>query len=179
MPNREQQNRRKPESATESEPVSYRLFGEVLKLFGAGGEVLVKLDEYVAKRETQQEEPVFMEFSGLRVPFYFKLFEQRGRKAKVIFENMESELLAAELAGKKIFIPASPEPEAPEEKTLVGFAVMDARFGMLGRVAKLHDFPGNPCIEVAGALIPLNGISRPDYAKSIVYTEIPDGLFSL
>ena len=175
MPNRENRNRLNPESATES----YCLFGEVLKLFGANGELIIKLDESVAKRETQQEEPVFMEFAGLRVPFYFKLFEPRGGKAKVIFDNMETESLAAELVGKKIHFFSNFTPEEPESETLVGFTVTDARLGTLGRVTKVHDFPGNPCIEVADILIPLNGISRPDYEKRIVYTAVPDGLLSL
>ena len=164
--------------------VHYGLFGEVLKTFGTDGELLVKLSKNVADENI--EGPVFVEIDGLRVPFYFKLFERRGQRAKAIFENMESETLADELVGKKILMPTgsvSDDEVVSELQELVGFSVKDKQHGILGTVIQVFEFPGNPCIEVDtpkdALIIPLNGVRKFDYHKKLIYTEIPEGLVEL
>ncbi|MDR1886694.1 MAG: PRC-barrel domain-containing protein [Prevotellaceae bacterium] len=156
-------------------------FGEVLKTFGTDGELIVKIEESAPENI---KEPVFVEFDGLWVPFYFKLFEWRGKKAKIIFENMESEELAGELVGKKIFsgiVPASVSVSGLSD--LIGFTVSDSGFGNLGQVSDVFEFPGNPCVEIIinekQILIPLNGIKKSDYRKKIIYTTLPEGLLDL
>ncbi|MDR2424520.1 MAG: hypothetical protein LBD59_07335 [Prevotellaceae bacterium] len=162
----------------------YCLFGEVLKTFGTNGELLVKINKNVT--DEKNEGPVFVEIDGLPVPFYFKLFERRGQRAKVIFENMESETLAAELVGKKILFPNSSvtDSEAVSElQELVGFTVSDKKHGTLGTVIYVYEFPGNPCLEIDSSeeklIIPLNGVKRCDHAKKLIHTEIPEGLVEL
>ncbi|MDR1897445.1 MAG: hypothetical protein LBR10_11710, partial [Prevotellaceae bacterium] len=161
------------------------LFGEVLKTFGTEGELLIKIIEESALRNELIKEPVFIKIDGLWVPFYFKLFELRGKKAKVIFENMESETLAEELTGKQIFIRSQPAPSKSDESKselteLIGFTVKDSNLGVLGQVTKVFEFPGNPCVEIVSMetniLIPLNGIVRLDHRKKLIHTTIPDGL---
>jgi ribosomal 30S subunit maturation factor RimM len=105
------------------------LVGEVLKTFGTDGGIIVKIDESVPENI---KEPVFILIDGLWVPFYFKSFEPRGKKVKIIFENMESEELAAELAGKKIFSqPEIADESVSERSALVEFTVIDSRLGNL------------------------------------------------
>ncbi|MDR1338527.1 MAG: hypothetical protein LBK58_00450, partial [Prevotellaceae bacterium] len=122
------------------------LFGEVLKTFGTDGELIVKIGESVPE---SIKEPVFIRIDGLWVPFYFKLFELRGKKAKVIFENMESEELAEELVGKKIFPKTENSRESGSELSdLKGFTLIDSKLGNLGQVIDVFEYPGNPCIEI-------------------------------
>jgi 16S rRNA processing protein RimM len=157
------------------------LFGEALKTFGTGGELIVKLDEPVPENI---KEPVFICFDGLWVPFYFKMFDLQGKKAKIIFENMESEQLAGELVGKKIFLqPEIPSISDSEISALTGFTVIDSGFGDMGQVSGVFDYPGNPCIEIIfngkPVLIPLNGIKKLNPRKKHIYTALPDGLLEL
>jgi 16S rRNA processing protein RimM len=157
------------------------LFGEVLKTFGTAGELIVKVNDSVSKNI---KEPVFISFDGLWVPFYFKLYELRGKKAKIIFENMESEELAEELVGKKILLrPETVHESVSELSCLTGFTVVDSKLGDLGQVDKVFEYPGNPCIEIIfngkQVLIPLNGIEKLNRRKKQIYTTIPDGLLDL
>jgi 16S rRNA processing protein RimM len=157
------------------------LFGEVLKTFGTEGELIVKVNESVSKN---MKEPVFICLDGLWVPFYFKLYELRGRKAKIIFENMESEELAEELVGKKIFLqPEIVYTSVSELSNLTEFTVIDSKHGNLGHVNNVFEYPGNPCIELVfngkQVLIPLNGIEKLNFRKKQIYTTIPDGLLEL
>jgi 16S rRNA processing protein RimM len=112
------------------------------------------------------------------------LFESKGRKAKIIFENMESEEFAEELVGKKIFSrPEIPLDSGSELSGLTGFKVIDSRLGNMGQVNKVFEYPGNPCIEITvnekQVMIPLNGIEKLDCREKLIYTAIPDGLLDL
>jgi 16S rRNA processing protein RimM len=157
------------------------LIGEVLKIFGVKGELIVKISESAPENI---KEPVFICIDGLWVPFYFKLFEPKGKKAKIIFDNMESEELAGELVGKKIFSqPENVIESGSDLSELKGFTVIDAKFGNLGQVNEVFEYPGNPCIEVTvnekQIMIPLNGIKKLEYRKKLIYTTIPEGLLEL
>jgi 16S rRNA processing protein RimM len=157
------------------------LLGEVLKTFGTEGELIVKVYESVPENI---KEPIFICFDGLWVPFYFKLFELRGKKAKIIFENMESEELAEELVGKKIFSrPEVSNVSVAEPSDLTGFTVIDSRLGKLGQVCDVFKYPGNPCVEIIfnekKVLIPLNSVEKFNYRKKQIYTTVPDGLLEL
>jgi 16S rRNA processing protein RimM len=157
------------------------LIGEVLKTFGTDGGMIVKIDESVPENI---KEPVFINIDGLWVPFYFKKFEKRGKKVQIIFENMESEQLAEELVGKKIF--SKPEIScisASNLSGLEGFTIVDSKLGILGQVNKVFEYPGNPCVEITlngkQVMIPLNGIKKLDYRKKRILTMIPEGLLEL
>jgi 16S rRNA processing protein RimM len=157
------------------------LFGEVLKTFGTDGEIIVKVVDTVPE---EIKEPVFICFDGLWVPFYFKRFELRGRKAKIIFDNMESEILAEELVGKKIFYLSDTSSSSVEETSdLTGFTVIDSGLGNLGQVVAFFEYPGNPCIEIVfnekPVLIPMNGVRKLNRRKKQIYTTLPDGLLDL
>jgi len=160
------------------------LFGEVLKTFGTEGELLIKLSETALKDE-KIKEPLFIMFDGLWVPFFIKLIEYRGRKSKIIFENMESEELAEELLGKKIFYHETDETTSAESEfsDLIGFVVKDKNLGEIGVVTEIFDIPGNPCLGVktpkSEVMIPLNGKLKAEPLKNTIITEIPEGLLDL
>lgn len=160
------------------------LFGEVLKTFGTEGELLVKLGDTPLKDENIKE-PLFVIIDGLWVPFFIKRFELKGKRAIIIFENMESESLAEELIGKKIYsgILSDENNTTSELSVLAGFIVEDSEFGVLGKVTDVFDFPGNPCIEVetenGAIMIPLNGEVKIIYRKKIIKTHIPEGLLDI
>jgi 16S rRNA processing protein RimM len=157
------------------------LVGEVLKVFGTNGELIVKISEAISE---SNEEPVFICIDGLWVPFYFKLFEPHGKRVKIIFENMESKEFAEELVGKKIF--SQPEilyETVSEPSGLIGFTIIDSELGNLGQVNEVFDYPGNPCIGIIinekQVIIPLNGIRKLEIRKKLIHTTIPEGLLEL
>jgi 16S rRNA processing protein RimM len=157
------------------------LVGEALKVFGTGGELIVKINESVPEN---LKEPVFIRIEGLWVPFYFKLFEPHGKRMKIIFENMESEELAKELVGKKIFSKPEISCESGSDVSgLTDFTVIDSKLGNLGQVDEVFDYPGNPCIAISvygkQVMIPLNGIKKLEYHKKLILTTIPEGLLEL
>jgi 16S rRNA processing protein RimM len=157
------------------------LIGEVLKTFGTDGEMIVKINESVPENV---KEPIFIRIDGLWVPFFFKLFEYRGKRVKIILENMESEELATELVGKKIFTqPAIAHESASELSGLMGFSVIDSNSGNLGQINEVFEYPGNPCIGITinekQVMIPLNGIKRLEYRKKLIHTTIPEGLLEI
>ena len=165
-----------------------RLIGDVLKTFGANGELIVKVREDIPQVVQQNKEPIFINIDGLSVPFYMKSVEPKGtNKLMVVFEDMETEALATELIGKQIYLAskeASPQPSA-EFDLLVGFTAIDIKHGELGQVEDVLDIPGNPCLVVVKndqeIIIPLNGdlISKVDPKKQQIHLNIPDGLLDL
>ena len=73
--------------------------GKVLKSNGTDGELLVSFLD-VNPQDIDLQEPVFIEFDGLPVPFYFESFNQRGNnRALVRLTGVRSLKDADELAG--------------------------------------------------------------------------------
>ena len=162
--------------------------GEVLKTFGAKGELIIRFDK-LASESFDLKEPVFIVTDGLPVPFYFKTFEPFAGKVKVIFENMESERLASELVGKRFFIDDS-DTEKPDTETygfagLISFSVRDEKLGETGIVTDFFDYPGNPCLEVSKGekrfLVPVNEdlIIDINTSDKILITILPEGLLDI
>ncbi|MDR2358618.1 MAG: hypothetical protein LBD87_02290 [Prevotellaceae bacterium] len=159
-------------------------FGTVQKTFGAQGELIVRLH---ADTETIAiKEPVFVVIDGLPVPFYFKSFELRGnRRAHVVFDDMESQKLAEELAGKTLWLPGPEKVATAQQPNLTGYAVHDRQHGALGMVSGFLDIPGNPCLQIAyknrELIIPFNEaiVVQVNVEQRLLETLLPDGLLEL
>ena len=76
---------------------------QVLKSNGTEGELLISFFD-VAPEDIDLQEPVYIEFDGLPVPFYFESFTQRGNnRALVRLTGVRNLKDADELAGRAIF----------------------------------------------------------------------------
>jgi 16S rRNA processing protein RimM len=162
----------------------YLLFGEILKTFGANGELIVKL---VNKTPLQIDlhEPVFIIIDGLQVPFYFKIFDERANnRALIVLENIETERLASQIVGMKILLPYKKQIGKKDFNLndFVGFEATDAQCGELGKISAFLDFPNNPCLQIIRAgkeiLIPVNAdlIQAVDMKLKIINFDLPEGL---
>ena len=156
---------------------------QVLKSNGRDGELLVGFVG-IAPEDIDLEEPVFIEWDGLPVPFYFESFQQRGvSRALVRLTGVHSLADADELAGADIF--AEDDLYEDEEEDLTGWTVLDADGTEVGTVSAHEDIPGNPCIWVdtghGEALIPLHEelVLAVDEEKQTLRMEIPEGLLDL
>lgn len=166
----------------------FRLFGEVLKTFGAQGQLLIKLKDEVAE-QTIKKEPVFIYIDGLQVPFYIQSFSYKGtNKALVVFEDMDTEELAKELIGKVVYVVSKKRNEVGEESgltDLVGFTVFDSDRGEIGKIIEIMPIPGNPCLVVAygenEVIIPIHEelIERIALKEKKVFLTLPEGLLEL
>ena len=156
---------------------------QVLKSNGRDGELLVGFVG-IAPEDIDLEEPVFIEFDGLPVPFYFDSFQQRGvSRALVRLTGVHSLQDADELAGADVY--ADDDLYEDEEEDLTGWTVLNADGTPVGTVSAHEDIPGNPCIYVetghGEALIPLHEelVLEVDEEKQTLRMEIPEGLLNL
>ena len=127
--------------------------------------------------EERANEPVFINFDGLPVPFFIEDFTPRGgAKYFVKLEDIDSLEAAEELVGKDIIL----EEDAYEDEVdVVGYTLCDASGKAVGRVTAFEDIPGNPCLEIeGGALVPCPDelIVKVDNKKKQIWLEIADGL---
>ena len=167
---------------------------QVLKSNGTDGELVMGFRE-IAPEDINLNEPVFIIFDGLPVPFYIESFAKRGNtKALVRLTDICSMEDVEEIAGKPVYIEADNLPEMSLEEdgyaALVGWMVltpenaddMDSDLYEIGEITDFIDIPNNPCIEVetenGAIMIPLHEdlilSLDPEYQEIIM--QIPAGL---
>lgn len=154
---------------------------KVLKSNGTEGELLISFLE-IAPEDIDLQEPVFIYFDGLPVPYFFESFTQRGTsRALVRLTGVRSLKDADELAGREVFADYF---EEESEEDLVGWTVLDAASGaVVGTVSDYEDIPGNLCIWVRRdsgdeVLLPLHEdlILATDPSARTITLSIPSGL---
>ena len=157
--------------------------GQVLKSNGRDGELLVSFSG-IAPEDIDLEEPVFIEFDGLPVPFYFESFQQRGNsRALVRLTGVHNLTDADELAGRAVY--ADDDLYEDAEEDLTGWTVQDADGNEVGTVSAHEDIPGNPCVWVdtkkGEVLVPLHEelVLSVDEDAQVLRMEIPEGLLDL
>ena len=170
---------------------------QVLKSNGTDGELVLGFRE-IAPEDINLNEPVFIVFDGLPVPFYIESFTKRGNsKALVRLTDISSMEDVEEIAGKAVYIEEGNLPEMSLEEdgyaALVGWTVLtpeipdqvgDDEMTLIevGEITDFIDIPNNPCIEVetenGAVMIPLHEdlilSVDPEYQEIIM--QIPAGL---
>ena len=95
---------------------------QVLKSNGTDGELVLGFRE-IAPEDINLQEPVFIIFDGLPVPFYIESFQKRGNtKALVRLTDICSQEDVEEIAGKAVYIEQDGLPEMSLEED--GFAAL-------------------------------------------------------
>ena len=151
---------------------------QVLKSNGTEGELLISFFD-VAPEDIDLQEPVFIEFDGLPVPFYFESFVQRGNsRALVRLTGVHSLKDADELAGAAVYADYF---EEEEEEDLTGWTVKDAQGTVVGTVTDYEDIPGNTCLWVKRpsgeeVLLPFHEDLIISLADGVLTLQIPEGL---
>ena len=155
---------------------------QVLKSNGRDGELLMSFVG-IAPEDIDLQEPVFIEFDGLPVPFYFESFTQRGtNRALVRLTGVHSLKDADELTGASVYADYFEEEDTED---LTGWTVLDADGTRVGTVTAHEDIPGNPCIWVetghGEVLVPLHEelVLEVDEQKETLRMTIPEGLLDL
>ena len=162
----------------------------ILKSNGTDGELVMGFRD-IAPEDISIEEPVFICFDGLPVPFFIESFQKKGQnKAAVRLTGVRCYDDAQELAGQSVYVEAgSVRTDAEEDFSfLKGWLLRNSDGSESGRITGYLDIPGNPCIEVAvpaeGAvegktvIVPLHEdlIVSADEKKQELTMSIPAGL---
>ena len=151
---------------------------KVLKSWGAAGEVVLSrtADD---PQDLNVQEPVFIEFDGLPVPFFFESVQDKGNRFIVKFEDIDSLSEAEELVGREVRF-AGEDEEA--EDTLVGLKVRDSRSRrIVGEIVDFSDYGGNIVLTVdtpdlGEVLIPLHEELIVGIHGEVITLDIPEGL---
>ena len=166
---------------------------QVLKSNGTDGELVMGFRE-IAPEDINLQEPVFIIFDGLPVPFYIESFTKRGNtKALVHLTDITSMEDVEEITGKAVYIEADQLPEMSLEEdgfaALIGWTLLtpdqseeEEALIEVGEITDFLDIPNNPCIEVetenGAVMIPLHEdlilSVDPEYQEIIM--QIPAGL---
>ena len=164
---------------------------QVLKSNGTDGELVMGFRE-IAPEDINVQEPVFIVFDGLPVPFYIESFSKRGNtKALVRLTGICSMEDVEEITGKAVYIEEDQLPEMSLEDdgyaALVGWMLLtpaedEEALIEVGEITDFLDIPNNPCIEVetenGAVMIPLHEdlilSVDPEYQEIIM--QIPAGL---
>ena len=155
---------------------------KVLKSNGTDGGLLMGFRD-IDPNEISLAEPVFIDYDGLPVPFFFESLTPRGNgRALVHLNDINSLADAEEIVGRAVW--ADWEEEASDEadfSDLVGWTVRGA-----GQVTDFVDIPANPCLEIqtkngTSVLVPFHEdlILSVDPEARVLEMEIPDGLLDL
>ena len=164
---------------------------QVLKSNGTDGELVMGFRE-IAPEDINLQEPVFIVFDGLPVPFYIESFSKRGNtKALVRLTGICSMEDVEEITGKAVYIEEDQLPEMSLEEdgfaALVGWMLLtpaedEEALIEVGEITDFLDIPNNPCIDVetenGAVMIPLHEdlilSIDPEYQEIIM--QIPAGL---
>ena len=157
---------------------------KIVKSFGTDGGLLVSPGAELEELDFQ--EPVFIVFDGLQVPFFIQDCTPKGSRAVIHLNDVHNLADAEELVGLKIYADIDEDGEGEEDFT--GWTILD-KGREVGRCTGLEDIPGNPCLIVevvadgkgpaSEALIPLHAdfvISADDDARTL-NLDLPSGLY--
>ena len=169
---------------------------QVLKSNGTDGELVLGFRE-IAPEDINLNEPVFIVFDGLPVPFFIESFTKRGNtKALVRLTDICSMEDVEEIAGKAVYILEDSLPETSLEEdgyaALIGWMLLtpadsdeatdEMELYEVGEITDFIDIPNNPCIEVetenGAVMIPLHEdfILSVDPENLEIIMQIPAGL---
>ena len=148
---------------------------KILKSNGTDGGLLIGVRD-IEVGQIDLQEPVFIVFDGLPVPFFIQDLQQRGTSKAIIHLNDITSLAdAEEVVGRGLYI----EGEWAEEEELdfTGWTLLN-RGERVGAVSGMEPIPGNPCLCVGEILIPLHPdlILSADPDTRTLDLDLPDGL---
>jgi 16S rRNA processing protein RimM len=162
--------------------------GLVVKSHGINGELIVETSYPDFFEDIKG--PVFLDIDGLLVPFFIESAQVISQlRVRVKFDCTKGESKAKKLIGRALFIAENltedGEQFIPSPDVVVGFAVIDSKFGLLGKILEVAYQHTNPVMIIAGKkneiLIPFHPdiITKVNFKKEQVLVKTPEGLIDL
>jgi 16S rRNA processing protein RimM len=160
--------------------------GYVAKAHGLKGEVTIIVTEPV---DLDPIESVFIEQKNTLVPYFIKDLSDRGDKAFVKFEEINSIEQANSLKGCSLYLLKEARPKLKRgefyDDEVIGFKVEDETLGELGNVTEVSSSGPNRLLTVEvktkEVLIPLNSpfIISTNKTKKVIKVALPDGFLDI
>lgn len=152
----------------------------ILKSNGTDGGVLVGFSG-CGIEDLDLEEPVYIEFDGLPVPFFIESVQSKSAtKAVLHITGVCSLEDSEEIVGRDVFMDGEWEDE--DEDNFIGWSVWN-RSVEVGEVVDMEAIPGNPCLDVKTSggevvIVPLHEdlVISIDEGRRILDLDLPDGL---
>lgn len=151
--------------------------GKILKSNGTEGGLLVSFLNF-SPEELNLEEPVFIIFDELSVPFFIQSLNLKSNTKAIIRLNDVNNLIdAEEIVGRALYIEGEWEEDSEEDFT--DWKLYD-KGEYVGVVDGMEWFPSNPCLCIGEILIPLNEDFIIDINPNdkILNLDIPKGLIN-
>jgi len=157
--------------------ISLVQIARVLKSNGSDGELVLGFLDWEAE-DIDRQEPVYIHFDGIPVPFFFEDYRIKGRKGYARLTGISCEEDALEVIGKDVFIHMEDDDDEEGLEGLVGWTLKDSDGDVKGEITGVEDIPGNPCIYIGESLVPLHEdlVIEMDPDKKILRMNIPEGL---
>ncbi len=150
---------------------------QITKSYGVSGEVVISLNGN-DPREFDLEEPLFIYFDELAVPFFIEKIDIKGNRMIVKFEDIDSYDDAEEIVGRNVF--TEDEESDDEIPGFIGMTVIDQKGIQIGEITDFHNFNGNTCISVdyhgKEILLPFNEELILEVTDDAIILSIPEGL---
>ncbi|NLX40800.1 MAG: hypothetical protein GXY75_02745 [Bacteroidales bacterium] len=150
---------------------------KVAKSYGDKGDVVINLSPSDPK-DINFEEPVFIYFDGLPVPFFIESCQAKGGRWIVKFENIDNFEDAEEIVGKEIFLNIDEDQDS--ELPIIGMEVYDSNNTLIGVISDYTNASGNEYIAVIyegeEVLLPLHDDLILEWGEDHIILEIPAGL---
>lgn len=160
--------------------------GYISKTHGLKGEVTAVFTEPI---ELDSVESVFIEMKGNLVPYFIQSFSDRGDKAFLKFEDVNTAEQAAYLKASAIYLSKTVRPSLKRGEfyndEVVGFSVEDEIEGTLGMLKQVIQSGPSRLLEIdyhgKDVLIPVNGpfIKSVNKSKKLIKVSLPEGFLSI
>lgn len=139
--------------------------------------------------ELDEVKSLFIDIRQNLVPFFLDEVSQKGDKAFIKFEDVNSIEKANELKGCSLFLPKSERAKLGRGEfyndEVVGFEVTDKDVGLIGMVTEIFESGLTRFImidkEGKEVMIPINGpfIKSVNKSKKTITVELPEGFLDL
>ena len=160
--------------------------GYVAKTHGLKGEVTLVITEAIDLSEIKS---LFLEIKDSLVPYFVSTLSDRGDKAFVKFEDVNTLKQANMLKGCSIYIEKAARPKLKRgefyDDEIIGFQVEDEDAQPLGIIKEVVQSGANRLLELnylgKDVLIPVNGpfIVSINKTKRKIVVQLPDGFLDL
>ena len=157
--------------------------GYISRKHGYKGDVNIKLETPVKYKGLEH---MFIELNRALVPFFIDSFRLKKENiALVKFEDVDSEEDAQALVGKEIFLPLDFKDESQHNElaALIGFEVIDAKHGSIGKVTDILDNTAQELFQISNGdqdfLIPIIDKFIQKIECKTIFLETPEGLIDL
>lgn len=160
--------------------------GYVAKTHGLKGEVTIVVSESIPIPKTTS---ILVEVNGTLVPYFIQSVSDRGDKAFVKLEDVDSPEQAKALKGCSLYLPKKVRPQLDRggfyDDEVIGFEVEDEKLGLLGQIREVVQIGPNRLLAIdrpaKEILIPIQGpfIQSVNKSKKKVKVDLPAGFLDI